>query len=388
MVTKLSFALVVGITNVALAQPCAQTASHAFTSAHFVSDVIGRYPELDTREFQDWISVHGGISRWHETRTPAGHKVIIETSDDKSIIFFNSQIEGLGSRITTPQFRLLDERSGRAETLDRALRQATPDQSVTIRPEVRRGNVVWEVDLRDKALIERFQFERKQGLQPKEILRFTLATSTPVAAPVEEELASDELHHLGDFSNKGSAIQAATNLEKARFVYDFVRKFYNYGEVSDEMYKFTFADTLVRFELPAKDGSLGTGLCDELAVVVISYLRALNVRSRMRYLTSSRSEPHAFVEFEGDDVDPVTQQKKWHHLDVVFGFDTPQIYCIRHMRNVLVMLAEKPDDSRSTADCYGLPDITGDSKLCPYVDLELTPCPPGGVLLPYSDCND
>lgn len=370
-------------------QPCSPLV-RPFGASHFRADLLGRYPDLNTPHFRDWLDRHQGVSRWHEEDLglKGTRRVVVETGDDRSVIHFKARVGRFGSGITqAPTYQLLqDYGNTRADALDRALRQWPDRAGISVRPVLRGRKLEWEVDTRIPTGIERFRLERT--FRRKETLTFAMQSTSLPQPPTHEELASNELHHPDQFTGIAEVI-TDSNMTKAERVFLFVQEKYAYKDqnASAEMDKFTLADTLVRFETPASNGLLGEGLCDELSVVAISYLRRLGVPARLRLLTSGNMDAHAFVEFQGDDIDPRTSQKAWKHMDLIYGFNNPDVYCgSAKMTNVLVMLAEKPDDSRSNADCFGLPDPAGDGMLHPYDDFALSPCYPGAAEDTYSDC--
>jgi transglutaminase-like putative cysteine protease len=107
--------------------------------------------------------------------------------------------------------------------------------------------------------------------------------------------------------------------------------------------EFTWSDLLTR------DTNDRGGVCDEIAVVAVSYLRALGIKSRLKVLTWSEAgvaKPvqHEALEYEDDN-------GQWRHLDAGWRtFNDPTAYRLKGLaQNLLVMDATFPLDSRSSA---------------------------------------
>lgn len=133
------------------------------------------------------------------------------------------------------------------------------------------------------------------------------------------------------------------------------------------------------------------GACDELAVILITYLRALNIHARMKFLLwvhGPQGTPpavHAVVEcMAGGTV---------HYLDPTFDYvDQPDRY--RQLSvdgfpvtQIKVVDVDWPDDARSNTPVgpLNLPDTDStDGRLNPWGDFCYSPSQDGEVRAPYS----
>ncbi len=204
------------------------------------------------------------------------------------------------------------------------------------------------------------------------IARGARAGLDAVPPPPPDSLAENELHHPGAFLAEalGATRGEASTMDRARAIFRHVYLHYRYDDSDPEIVAFTWSDLLVR--------ERGGGACDELSVVAISLLRSLRIPARL--MTSDDSTiPHAFVEFRDES-------GVWHMMDPAYCFDDPAVYRnIYQRRGIRIMEASEPDDLRSNADCFGLPDPPGDGKLNPFLDFILRPPFPGEPRAPYSE---
>ena len=123
------------------------------------------------------------------------------------------------------------------------------------------------------------------------------------------------------------------------------------------------------------------GVCDEWAIAEISYLRSVSIPARVKWLiwTEPTGEVvgHAVLEYSDGGT--------WRHMDALWNaFNNPSRYRQSGAKNVTVMDADYPVDSRYSGDAWGVKDVNGDNKLHPYQDFILSPGYPGNARPGYS----
>ena len=189
------------------------------------------------------------------------------------------------------------------------------------------------------------------------------------ADTVSDDLATNELHHLAAFQSiaEGAIVGMSQTQEKARAIFDMVRRSYRYSDSTPGILEFTWADLLV-------EGNKRMGICDDLSVVLISHLRAVGIPTRLRLLVitfaNQEREGHAVVEYLDDAT--------WRHADVLYAFNNRTVYRkISGVKSVTVMSASLPDDTRSVVPWLDLVDPSGDGQLNPLGDFVLSSGFPG-----------
>lgn len=203
------------------------------------------------------------------------------------------------------------------------------------------------------------------------------AWSKPTRLYLADDLAANELHSPYLFAAEAQQWTQGplTVFEKARRIGGNVAGQYRYDGSINLISEFTWADHLVR------DRNGRAGICDEWAVVQISYLRSIGIPARLKYLiwqkASGEGVGHACLEF----FDGI----RWIHMDALWNaIDYPGRYRASGNRNVTVMDADYPSDARSNVPAWGKPDLRGDGLLYPYGDFILSPGYPGNARAGYS----
>jgi len=193
---------------------------------------------------------------------------------------------------------------------------------------------------------------------------------------LNEWLATNEIHSPYLFKQQADSwtVGPLTIREKAFRIFSNVQRLYKYDSNITNISEFTWRDTLVR------DTNGYRGICDEWAVVQISYLRSIGIESRLKFLIwtqNGQGVGHACLEFN--------EGGRWVHMDALWSaFDNPGRYRASGAQGLTVMDADFPSDSRSTAPAWGIPDPTGDGKLYPYGDFVINPSYPGNRRPGYS----
>jgi len=220
------------------------------------------------------------------------------------------------------------------------------------------------------------------------------ADIAPPTPPVPEEphphdctpgdgdaLSQNQLHHPNDPGFRLEALDLVHGIsdpkQRAETLCDYVYSNYKYS-VSLDTIAYTESDELTRLR--------GWGACDEKAVILVTFLRAVGIPARLKFLRwirvgetgTSNEYSHASVEYVVDNV--------VHYLDPTFHLkDQPEYYRTltvdeSRVTAVKVVDADWPDDFRSTdsVGTEGLPDTDSqDGRLNPWMDFCYQP-PNGG----------
>jgi len=352
--------------------------------------LVGRYPELATsNDFQSWLRKNGG-EFWHETMaSDDGHVNIVVQSLDRSQLYAarvkrhtGVEVSNFSSDVVrTADFDLgRDGLTSRRAVLRLASEVTVAEEGVqTVRPVVDFDEdpprLSWEVEVVRSDSLETFavspqsEVNRLAAVALSSFVPLTLQHLGPLNFPGNDWLADNELHHPSALREEAMSIAqgATTVFEKAIKVCVHVRDEYTYDSTIRHIGNFTWADLLVRFQLSRR------GICDELAVVQVSFLRALGIPAALKFLRftfGGEVAAHACLEF--------LDNGRWVHMDAYNRvMDQPNIYRSLGWKNITVMDASFPRDNRSTDPAWGVTDITGDGKLNSYDDFILSPTFPG-----------
>jgi transglutaminase-like putative cysteine protease len=364
-----------------------------------ITHLIGRHPELVRQEeFRSWLARYGG-DIWHETHPTADDliSVIVQSLDhlhlfaalvrrEKSFLT-NGQMPEI---IRTAKLDLFDSKFSAKHALFALIETngLQDNQVQAIRPVVNFlppvPEVSWEIEVVNDRHIESYgvDIELQVHLLAERELDFLnefpeINMTMDLLVPANDWLEENDLHHPSSMFQEAEAWTHGmpTAMERAKRIWEQVGETYSYDETITNIKIFTFADILVRFQL----GRLG--VCDEFAVVQVSYLRALRIPSVIKFLNfefGGRRTAHACVEFLNDD-------GRWVHMDPLYAaFDQPSVYRKYGAKSVMVMDANFPRDDRSIEPVLGLPDYPRDGKLNPYNDFLLNPTYPGSQRPGYS----
>jgi Transglutaminase-like superfamily len=358
---------------------------------HALIDLQMRHPEIAAAEdFSRWLN-GGGISVWHETRAENKARTVVAQSANGESFF--------AARVTMPDG---DEMSPKLQRT--AIVQATDsisrDQAlaaIKAREELRETKIhavrpvvdfsdagvelSWEIELAESRTIRIFNVKKGPVIQEMPAVKIQAlprSEASPPVPPAADDMGSNELHHLDQFRAEAQSwtAGAATTQDRVRRIFQRVQSSYTYDGTIVNIAEFTWADNLVR------DRNNRSGICDEWAVVQVSYLRALGIPARMKFLIWQKGTEgigHAALEYADGGT--------WRHLDSLWhAFNNPAIYRqTGGATNVTVMDADYPLDSRSTVPAWGVPDPTGDGKLYPYGDFVIAPAYPGNARPGYSN---
>lgn len=160
-------------------------------------------------------------------------------------------------------------------------------------------------------------------------------------AAFDDELSEDVLHHLSIF--RAAALAAAGNAINTDDVARAVAQMLslnmqpNSGGGRQEQ---TWPDTAI---VNAK--GVMEGVCDEYAVMAVTFLRALGIRASLKFATITRNNEsfsHAFVEYRSTN-------GLAKHLDAMFGVVDDKARYRSSGERVTVCDADRPDDARHSS---------------------------------------
>lgn len=355
--------------------------------------LLGRHPVLArSSEVGRFIRAHG-VALWHERRAEGGAiQVVLRSADRRRL--FAAVVSGHGPR----------ERVERCAEFDLAAEIGESDMACVQRVARTRGSaafqlqalrpvaelagdepaLAWEVEVAEGGVIDAYRVER--SAEVVHCLRRTpAAPAVPPKGPAPggvhhgpDDLAENALHHVSHYRATAEAWTAGASSaeEKARRVFEAAGERLLYDLTIAHIEQFTWSDFLVIERLGWR------GICDEWSVVQITMLRALGIPAALKFLTwtDAAGLPAAHACLEWSD------QGRWRHMDALWGaFDDPAVYRQQGgARDVRVMDASHPLDSRSHAPAWGIADLADDLKLHPYEDYVIVPNYPGHARPGYS----
>lgn len=366
--------------------------------------LAGKHPELaGDAAFNDWLRRYGGRI-WHDTHVSAEgiSNVIVQSLDRRRL--FAVQLQQDLSRVTEG---VISETILRREDFDLAADQQhmSPLASLqavhptfkgkrydvqAVRPVVAFSRATptlrWEVDVVSGAQLQTYsvippdsvQRVSAHALEPSRGLAKSLDRRALVPPFADDSLEENELHHLSQYAAMAREWTqgAVTPGDKAFRIWLNVRQKMAYDLNITNIAEFTWADSLVIGQLQWR------GICDEYAVIQITMLRALGIPAVMKFLIwkqpNGSGAGHACLEW--------LDGSQWRHMDALWNaWDDRAVYRRNAgAKDVTVMDASFPRDSRSTAPAWGVPDPTGDLKVHPYADYIINPAYPGNARPGYS----
>lgn len=356
--------------------------------------LFGRHPE--TREhtgFLSWLA-ENGASSWHDNGFASDSpQIVVQSYDGSSIWGFlesRPEFDSFGEMVAPPEITMnavfdQQEAQSKRSIIRAALATEGSDlrSVVAVRPQVdftmEPAELTWEVELAQGEVVSSFSIDQDLKVQ-KSDERPVKVGAKHQRRPfiMADDLASNELHTLWAFRGQAEEWTAGplSVREKARRIFNEVLRLYRYDDGIPLISEFTWRDTLVR------DRNNYRGICDEFAVVQISYLRAIGIPARLKFLiwqdSAGQGVGHGCLEFR--------EGNTWVHMDALWrAFDNSQVY--RNSvgaRNLTVMDADYPSDSRSDRPAWGKPDPRGDGLLNPYGDFVINPTYPGNSRQGYS----
>lgn len=360
-----------------------------------VYHLFARHPELArNQEFLLWLKEHG-FSYWYDTPPAEGDvKVVVVSRDEASLYAALERLpEGEAAEHSfLPEMNLvtvgeadLTRLPPRETVLRNGAAQFGFSRSdvISIRPDVsfEDGRLVlkgWEVQVAGDGRRLHFAGSDDLGEAGEDALpAATAPRRAQLIPPGADDMADNDLHTLSAFRQEAEAWTQGplTISEKARRIGEQVSRTYSYDGSINMIADFTWRDTLTR------DRNGRRGICDEYAVVQITCLRSIGIPARLKFLAwidgAGKGVAHACLEFSDNGT--------WYHMDGLWNaFKDPGRYRQSGARNLTVMDADYPSDSRSDEPAWGTPDIRGDGLLYPYGDFIINPAWPGNQRPGYS----
>jgi transglutaminase-like putative cysteine protease len=352
--------------------------------------LFGRYPSLqENTDLLRWLA-DNGLKYWYEEKKEDTVSVYMISHTEQSLLVFTIDTSNIDesnfdqpSSYAASNLRTFDispypsiDEAKKALLRDGILFRDVVAAKFLVEDGKSKPDLVVQYQSHDA--IVQVPFEQRgvkdAGVVIREITYFSKQDDLYI---LNDWLASNDLHapHLFAAEANRWTTGARTVREKALRIAFNVSKSYSYDKTLPLITEFTWRDTLVR------DRNGRRGVCDEYAVVQVSYLRSIRVPARLKHLTWMRNgklDVHTCVEF--------MDQGRWFHMDGLWNtFNNPGIYRARGASNVRVMDADYPLDSRSTRSSSGKPDPTGDGLLDPYLDFIISPAYPGNARPGYSN---
>jgi transglutaminase superfamily protein len=192
-------------------------------------------------------------------------------------------------------------------------------------------------------------------------IAYLVVTAFTIRAEVGDSLASNELHHPELFRARAeAAVRGLTEPRgRVRAILEKVRASFPYKTGDNSILYFTWPDDLI-------DQKTG-GVCDERAVMAVSWLRAVKIPARLVYLYFESGD-HTCIEFYDG--------KRWVQADPESAtVDDRRIYA-RWGRLLRVVIRHHPRDARKSARVHNLSDDPTDRKMNPegdFLETEVDP---------------
>ena len=198
------------------------------------------------------------------------------------------------------------------------------------------------------------------------------AAKAAKAAAVDDDAADNDLHHPLIYKSRPSTVasqQEPEFFEKVQLTLDAISNDVGAGNTDLNSHVFTLADLVTEQRQVAE--------CDELAVLFVTYMRALGFKAHLRYITYTNNGipgAHAFAEVKAPP--PLN---RWVHVDPMYKVvDVPSTYACSEKKQLWEV--GLPDDSKSSADVFAdsdtaqanpVHDVNNDGMFSPWNDFYL-----------------
>jgi transglutaminase-like putative cysteine protease len=330
------------------------------------------HPEIiKTAEYAAWP-----LSGWSETRATTQQTVVLHAPGPRDIaakLVYELKVSGKSKTVlqVVPFSTKTLRRSKAAAVRELAAYIKTPVIAATATFDLSSARpIIWELETAPTQTYRVAAGAQPMLITPKQLV---IAASDRVCIPGDVDAASkrNDLHHADGVTVFQKARELTDHLadlnEKVEHLCDAVFEQIPWKNRDlDDI--FTDSDQLVL----ARE----FGICDEKAVVLVSYLRAIDIPARMKILRWTRAKKewaHAVVEclVNGNIV----------YLDPTFGkINEPAFYRTAVVdgelpTNLRVVDVDSPDDSRSIAPVNGAVDDSDstDGRLSTWDDFCYTP---------------
>lgn len=388
----LTAAAVLAVLGGLMAVPAAQQPPQARRSS-FASDLRARHPEIVTdAEFRSWLD-GTSVGPWYETRLDPQSRRKVVILDEAGRKVFAAQLALLGPRPTIERRARIDLAAlGQTLADIQSLSGGWAPQAVGARRPVvdfqsdDRFEFAWEVDVVEPSRVRTFRLGKDKSFTPvgERSIKSPLLAAGPGSGT--DDLAENDLHHPSAFAQEAAAWTAGSATIRDKAVQIFERMtldakhptdVYTYDGTITGIDTFTWSDVLTRHQ------NNRAGVCDELAVVAVTYLRSLGITARLKMLWwTETGYPDRVFHMAAEFADG---SGTWRLIDPAKKFISPDAYRKElQATNVTVSDATFPLDSRSSGNVGSVADPNGDGKLNPLGDFIIKPAPEGIARPGYS----
>jgi hypothetical protein len=352
------------------------------------------HPEITGMDdFASFMSANDGLTAWwEEGGGGASLKVYALAGQKLFSVFLRSQGNRKYKVEKLQEFDLKQFATQKADAVRGAYKEnGSGSRVLSIRPSVdfTRDHAVlqWVVEISRQGKARRLRVDSSGVIErlAEESVIFPAAGSLNCHSDDPDACATNEVHHPASLQDEARSLAGQTSSLDvlADRIAEGVANKFSYDSLTPGIKEFTWADDHIEKDLTG----LYHGICDEYAVIAVSYLRALGVPARIIIITWNTNlllngvvfdkGAHAAVEyFDGTE---------WRHLDPTYGFArAPETYRNAGRKDVRVMIVDQPDDRRSSGMSFGLNDPAGDGKLNVYDDFIDRPALPGDQRSGYS----
>lgn len=365
-----------------------------------VADLTYLHKEvIDDPAFQQWRAARGAnaIGRWRETLPAGGFQYVIvqqsgpETSSD--VFLMRVKIQPDGTKVPAGVAQLAATTV--SSTYDAAVSRLASSLGITsIKPAESMLSANPSVPSGPDALLwvltTAGTSRRIFNVQPAIA---GIAAVAPIALPtpplahactpgVDDALSSNELHHPTDRAILDYVLSVVAD---PRDVHDSARRLCAAVHHDIAWGTPALADVFTDNDLRTRE--YGVGACDEKAVLLVTYLRAIGIPARVKFLRwkhpDGKELAHACAEYEAKGVA--------YHIDPTRNIvDRPETY--REVEvdgavpdHIHVVDVDWPDDSRLSDNISAqIPDRPGDGRLNPWGDFCYSPTADGEERARYS----
>jgi Transglutaminase-like superfamily len=378
----LVFAFVVGLL-LAIASQTGRGAQAGPPPFDTMRDLLRRHPTLGQGETFQTFQRGIALTTWSERTDPATRQRVLNVYRADGAMFsseLGKSQKGVQELLSQTVFPAADVNQARERARGIVRTTAGLPEPSKLTPYGARRNGTWTVDVEVQVPTATGWKYLNVDASGSVIDLSTTARGKEKKKAADDDMASNELHHPDLFAKRPSLAAARRRpnfLDALQELMDGMVDEVDIGPSTPASRVFTFADTV-----PAAEGTE----CDELAVIFVSYARAMGFKAHLRFL-SYDGGAHAFLEVR----DPRTG--RWVPVDPTNKkIDVPDYYACETGK-VLHGMA-KPDDRISRVDLFDESDPAhataihdpDDERLSSWVDFHVKapitlapydgPCPP------------
>lgn len=342
----------------------------------FRADLAVLHPEIAASEsFKAW----GGpsqLNRWGESpRDASGEQTVFLqkegsiTSATTRALLLKYSLSGKTDIVQTKDYTKAQVSASFGIAKAKMLQEGfsiADFSAVTPLPDPAAGTLGWQIDLEGRT-------DKRYKVSPEglaiELSPLTApASAHDCAAGGDDTTSANDLHHPAD-----ADILTAAQVPGSTPIQDIAIRLCNrvFNDIAYQMVGladvFTDSDSITR--------QRGFGVCDEKAVVLVSYLRANHIPARMKFLRWRRKgveQAHACVEYYDSD------SAAWLHLDPTWNVHDRGVYRSvkvdgELLTDIRVVDVDWPDDARSPSPLTAQVPDPNDGRLNPWADFCYSP---------------